>query len=114
MKKQQGKGSHITKALYGLKSSALMWRNHLADVLGNKLKFRSSLLNPDLWYKEMISTEGVEYYAYILVYVDDILILDKDPERFMQILKEEYTVQTKKNWRASDVFGCRYKQSILS
>ena len=83
----------ITSALYGLKSLALMWRNHLADILGNKLKFRSSLSDPDLWYKEMISTEGVEYYAYILVYVDNILILDKDPERFMQVLKEEYKVK---------------------
>ena len=43
----------------------------------------------------MISIEGVEYYAHILVYVDDILILDKDPERFMQILKEEYTVKAR-------------------
>ena len=39
----------------------------------------------------MICIEGVEYYAYILVYVDDILILDKDPKRFVQILEEEYT-----------------------
>ena len=64
-----------------------MWRNHLADILGNKLKFKSSLSEPDLWNKEMDSTDGVEYYAHILVYVNDILILDKDPERFMQIFK---------------------------
>ena len=90
-KGSKGRVVIITRALYGLKSSALMWRNHLADILGNKLKFKSSLSDPDLWYKEMISTEGVEYYAYIFVYVDDVLILDKDPERFMRILKEEYT-----------------------
>ena len=29
----------ITRELYGLKSSALMWRNHLADVIGNRLNF---------------------------------------------------------------------------
>ena len=67
-----------------------MWRFHLADILGNRLKFKSSLLDPDLWYKEMVSTDWVEYNAYILVYVDDILILDKDPKRFMEILKDKY------------------------
>ena len=79
----------ITRAIYGLKSSALIWCNHLTDILGNKLKFRSSSSDPDLWYKDMVYTDVVKYYAYILVYVDDILILDKDPERFMQILREE-------------------------
>ena len=88
-KGSKGRVVIITRALYGLKSSVLIWRNHLADILGNKLKFRSSLSDLDLWYKEMIS----EYYAYILVYVDDILILDKDPERFMQVLNEKYTIK---------------------
>ena len=57
-----------------------MWRNHLANILGNKLKFKSTLSDPDLWYKEMVNTDGVEYYAYILVYVNDIIILDKNPD----------------------------------
>ena len=58
----------ITRALYGLKSSDLMWRNHLADIIGNKLKFKSSLLDPDLWYKPMITSDCIDYYAYILVF----------------------------------------------
>ena len=66
-KSSKGRGVIITRVLYGLKPSALMWRNHLADILGNKLKFKSSLSDPDLWYKEIVSTDGVEYYAYILV-----------------------------------------------
>ena len=36
-------------ALYGLKSSALYFRNHIAENLGNKLGFKPSLANPDLW-----------------------------------------------------------------
>ena len=47
-KHDKGKVIIITRALYGLKSSALMWRNHLADVIGNKLGFRSLLADPDL------------------------------------------------------------------
>ena len=76
-KVDKGKIIVITRALYGLKSSALMWHNHLADIIDNKLGFKSSLVDPDLWYKPMITSEGMEYYAYILIYVDDILIIDK-------------------------------------
>ena len=61
-KGSKGRVIIITRAQYGLKSSALMWHNHLADILGNKLKFRSSLSDPDLWYKEMISTEGMHTF----------------------------------------------------
>ena len=57
-KSNKGRVIVITRALYGLKSSALMWRNHLADILGNKLKFTSSLSDPDVWYRDMVSTEG--------------------------------------------------------
>ena len=40
-KYNKGRVIIITRALYGLKSSALMWRNHLANVIGNKLHFNS-------------------------------------------------------------------------
>ena len=52
-KYNKGRVIIITRALYGLKSSALMWRNHLADVIGNKISFKSSLEDPDLWYRPM-------------------------------------------------------------
>ena len=41
----------VIRALYGLKSSALQFHNHLANTLGNRLGFRSSLADPDLWMK---------------------------------------------------------------
>ena len=93
-KADKGKIIIITRALSRLNSSALMWRNHLADIIGNKLGFKSSLADPDLWYKAMITSEGVEYYAHILVYVDDILIIDKNLNQFMDLLKDTYTVKS--------------------
>ena len=41
----------------------------------------------------MVSTNGSNrlYYAYILLYVDDILIIDKYLEQLMSLLKENYT-----------------------
>ena len=52
-KADKGKFIVITRALYDLKSSALMWRNHLAAIIGNKIKFKSSLADSDLWYKKI-------------------------------------------------------------
>ena len=40
----------------------------------------------------MITSDGIDYYAYILIYVDDILILD-NPEQIMILLKDIYTVK---------------------
>ena len=71
----------VVRALYGLKSSALNWRNHLADMLANKLKFKSTLADPDVWIKLMKKQNGEEYYAYILIYVDDMLIIAEDPQK---------------------------------
>jgi len=38
----------VVRALCGLKSSALQLRNHISDVVGNKLGFTSSLADPDV------------------------------------------------------------------
>ena len=36
---------------------------------------------------------GITYYAYIFVYADDILIIDKNPELFLNFLKDNCTVK---------------------
>ena len=41
----------------------------------------------------MSASNGFKYYAYILVYVDDILIIDKTPLNFMEMIKEKFTVK---------------------
>ena len=53
-----------------------MWSNNLVGILGNRLKFKPSMSDPDLWYRAMVDTEGSEYHTYILVFVDDVLILN--------------------------------------
>ena len=89
----EGKIVVIVRALYGLKSSALNWRTHLSDVIANELGFKSSLADPDVWMKACIKPDGEKYYAYLLVYVDDILIIDIDPMQHMQRLKDSFNVR---------------------
>ena len=65
----------VIPALYGLKYSALQFRNHIAETLGNKLCFVSSLTDSDLCYKSSTSSDLFEYYLYILVYIYDLIIM---------------------------------------
>ena len=44
----------VVQAIYGLKSSALQFRKHLAETLGNNLGFKPSLADPDLRYKRLL------------------------------------------------------------
>ena len=45
--------------------------------------YRSCPADPDLWLKEQTDTKGNRYYAYILCYVDDLLVVHHNPKRVM-------------------------------
>ena len=92
-KSDKGRVVVVVRALYGLKSSALQFRNFLAETIGNTLGFKSSLADPDLWYKPSTDTNGFQYYSYILVYVDDLLIIDKSPSSYMAQIQQNFKVK---------------------
>ena len=89
----QGRVVVTVWALHTLKSSDLVWRNHCSDILGNHLGFQSYLANPNIWFKAETDKSGNEYYTYILVYVDDLLIVDKYPRKYMAILNIKYMMK---------------------
>jgi hypothetical protein len=82
---RKGKPVIIVKALYGLKTSGAAWRAHFADTL-HSLGFTSSLADPDVWYHADSKPDGFEYYSYILVYVDDILVISHDSKTIMSTI----------------------------
>ena len=49
-------------------------------------------LDPEILFKEETDKEGNEYYTYIIVYVDDLIIVDKDPQKYMSLLEIKYIV----------------------
>jgi hypothetical protein len=74
-----GKTSIIVRALYELKSAGAAFCAHLASFM-RQMGYTSCKDNPDLWYKaETRPTDNFRYYAYILCYVDDILIMHHNP-----------------------------------
>ena len=73
-----GKKALIVRALYGLKSAGASFRNHLADCMRH-LGWTSCIADPDVWLKpETRPIDGHKYYAYCLLYVDDILVVHHD------------------------------------
>ena len=68
----------IVKALYGLRSSGVRFHEALANTL-KKEGFILSKADPDLWVHPAGSC-----YEYVCVYVDDLLVVMKEPETFFR------------------------------
>jgi hypothetical protein len=50
------------------------------------LGFTSSRGDPDVWFRSAKRTTGEEYYEYVLLYVDDVLVISDNAE---QVLRRE-------------------------
>ncbi len=84
----------IVRALYGQKSSGAAWRDHLASVLSSPaIGFKSSLADPDVWYRANVKPTGEKYYSYIFVYTDDLLVIDTNPRYFMDLIASKFPVR---------------------
>ena len=88
----KGKVMKITRALYGLKSSGASWRAMFASTL-NDMGYISSKGDPDLWLRPRVKPNGDEYYSMILVYVDDVLHFDHEPNILMTRLESIYRLK---------------------
>jgi hypothetical protein len=87
---EQGKIAIIIRALYGLKSSGAMWHAHFANTLRD-LGFISSLADPDVWIRpSTIPEEQQDYYKYILVNVDDLLVISHRGTELLELLTDKY------------------------
>ena len=88
-----GKRALIVRSLYGLRSSGAAFRNHLADCMQH-LGFKPCLADPDLWMKpEVRPDDGTEYYAYVLLYVDDALVVHHDGESVLKRLDKYFKLK---------------------
>ena len=54
----------VVRALYGLKRSGAAFRAFLANILDD-MGFKSSVTDPDIWYKKATKSYYKEYYEYI-------------------------------------------------
>jgi hypothetical protein len=107
--KYEGRAVVIVRALYGLKSSGAAWRAHLAQTL-HDLGFKSSLADPDVWYKPATKPDGFQYYEYVLIYVDDILVFSHQPKITMAALGTLYRLKDGSIGKPERYLGATVKQ----
>jgi hypothetical protein len=108
----QGRYAIIVRALYGLKSSAAAWRSMLAGTLSD-MGFQSSLADPDVWMKPAKKTTGEEYYEYIFVYVDDLLVISHEPHKHMKSISNIYRMKEDSIMKPTMYLGAVVKEYRL-
>ena len=79
-----GKRACIVRALYGGKLAGMDFWIHLRacmDILG----FTSCFAEPDLWMRQSKRGNGTSYYEYVLLYVDDCLVIPDNAENVIRM-----------------------------
>ena len=57
---------------------------------------------------------GFEYYEYMLVYVDDILVASHDPKPVMEGIKLRFELKGDKYGEPTDFLGAQLKKRIMT
>jgi hypothetical protein len=78
----EGRIALIHCALYGDKVAGRDFWHPLCDCMG-QLGFTSSRADPDVWLRLLKRSTGEEYYKYILLYVDDVLVISKNADNVL-------------------------------
>ena len=49
--------------------------------------------DPGVWTKAMVKTNGEKFYSYLIVYVDDILAIDKASNKTIAHIVDIYRIR---------------------
>ena len=77
----------IDGGLYGLKTSAARFHEHLSNKL-RSMGYTPSKADTDFWIKRVN-----DHYEYIATYVDDVLVYSRDPEAVIRELQCDYVLK---------------------
>ncbi len=122
----------IHRALYRGKVTGCNFWHHLCDCM-DQLGFTSSRADPDVWLRLLKRSTGEGYYEYVLLYVDNVLVISKNADNVLQreigqhfVLREEsigppsqylggkLQEVTLENGNKAWAFGsCQYVQSAM-
>ena len=78
-----GKISLIKRALYGGKVAGRDFWHHLQSCM-DFLGFVSCRGDPDVWRRTATKQNGEKYHEYVLLYVDDCLVVSHKPEAILR------------------------------
>ena len=78
-----GKVAIMHRAVYGGKASGRDFRNHLRPCM-QFLNSISCPVDPDVWMRPAIKGDGFKCYDYVLLYVDDALVVSENAESILR------------------------------
>ena len=99
---REGHTLTLHKALYGLRSSGLRWHERLADCLRD-MGFTPSKAEPDIWMRK-----AEDHYEYIGVYIDDLVIVSKNPQEIADVLIDKHKFKLKGTGSIDVYLGCNF------
>ncbi len=102
-----GRVAIIEKALYGLKTSAFAWREHLSETLCSALQFSPCYADNDVWMRPAVKKSGLKYYELVLVHTDDLLCLSEHPELILNQLDQHYLLKRGSIGRPTSYLGAK-------
>ena len=78
----------IIRAIYGLKTTAASFRQHLSDCM-ELLGFEPCEADPNAYYRH-VERDGEKLYEYILLYVDDVLVISNRGHLLFRLLENTF------------------------
>ena len=87
-----GKVALIHRALYGGKTAGRDFRNHLRTCMRH-LGFESCPADPDVWMRPGLKKDGTPCYEYVLLYVDDALVVGSNAEAVIRDLGKYFEMK---------------------
>ena len=78
-----GKVAIIHRAVCGGKTSGRDFRSHLRTCM-DSINFTSSPADPDVWMRPAIKSYGTKCYDYVLLYVNDALVVSENAESILR------------------------------
>ena len=66
-----------------------MWRAHSASMMTD-MSFTPCQADPDVWMQPAVKPDDTKYYEYVLIYVDDILVISHRASMIMDNLSALY------------------------
>ena len=101
------------QALYGLKSAGAAFWNHLSDFM-HHLGFLPCPADLFLWMKPMLRPDdGFKYYAYVLIYVDDVMVIRPDAESVLRRIYNYFKLKPSTIGDPDIYLGAKSKKMIL-
>ena len=85
--------SIVVCALYGLNSVGDEFLNHLSDCM-HHLVFLPCPYDLYMWINPKVRPEdGFNYFSYVLIYVDDVLVVHHDAKNVPRIIYECFNLK---------------------